>query len=501
MNRGLQHTILFWFIVYAIVSFLSGHSAYAQQKEIVIEQRDADITILPDGSVECVETWKVRFNKGRFSRVMHIIPHDYITGITNWSVREGGHSYDQSDNLDSINYEPDTYTVRADDDATTITWYFTKTQNRSRTFTLRYTLDGAMRIYPNLSDQFVWNFVEPNHPYPVTSSQVTVHLPESIAADQITAIAYRNRVMQEEVPVVDGQNITFEGGPFESADSWQFHVQFPHGAVQGNQQPWQAEVENALVDPTNAATVTRRDYDMQIQADGTIDVSEIWEMDLTGGPFSNASYEIPHSQVTNITAWQVYEGDEAYEQNTSQEAGTFTVTPGDEATRIRWHFPLTTDQSRTFTLNYVLHGVLAIYPDADMFSWNVVQNERAYAIQSSQATVHFPETVDPANVQATTYLNEVEQQEPAPAIDAKTVVCTGGPFEPDTSWTIEIYFPHGSVTADAPVWQEQLDEQHQQQQEHQQYEQTKSLAVKVAGALVLIAVVVGAGVLWRKLPK
>lgn len=501
MNKVLQHTTLFLFIACVLTAFLPGQPAYAQQKEIVIEQRDGDITILPDGRVECVETWQVRFNKGRFSRVMHVIPHDYVTEITDWSVREGGHSYDQSENLDSINYEPDTYTVRTDDDATTITWYFTKTQNRSRTFTLRYTLQGALRIYPNLSDQFVWNFVEPNHPYPITSSRATVHLPESVAPDQMTAFAYHNQIRQEDAPVVDGQDITFQGGPFEPAESWMFHIQFPHGAVQSDRPSWQTEVENALVDPTNAATVTHRDYDMHIQADGTIHVTETWDMDLTGGPFSNASYDVPHSQVTDITAWQVQEGDEAYEQTTSREPGTFTVTPGDDATSIRWYFPLTTDQSRTFTLSYVLHGALAIYPDLDMFRWDIAHANRAYAIEESQVTVRFPESFDPARIQATTYLNEEEHQGNGPMIDAESIVFTGGPFDPDTSWTIETHVPHGSIAADAPPWQAQLDEQRQHKQERQQYEQTKSLAIQIAGAIVLIAVIVGAGVLWRKLPK
>lgn len=471
----------------------------AQDKEITVEQRNCDVTILPNGDVQVVETWNVRFQKGRFSRVMHDISHEHITGVTGWEVRESGVQYRESPNDDPINYEPETYTIRTGEKTTTITWYFPKTQNSSRTFILKYTLQGALRVYPGGNDIFSWAAVERNHAYPITESQVVVHLPGAYDPSVVQGVSYRNQQQEPVQPRIDEQTVTFTGGSFDPGTSWNIRVQFPHGAVEAQRPPWQTDAEHALSDPTNAAVVERRDYDLTVVPDGDVQVVETWELAMSGGPFRNASFDLPHTRLTGVDGWSVSEQGQVYQQTSTQDEHTFNVVTDTEHSRMTWYFPVTTHQTRIFTIGYMVHGGVWIAPDSDQLFWQVSQADRSYVVNASRVVVHLPAVGDPNQIHASVACEHgkaettVEQQ-------GNEVTVNGGPFDPGVACLLNVQFPHGSVTAAAPPWQMVADEQQQQADQAAQQQSFYGLLKIVGVGIVAVVLLIGLVLFWRKLP-
>ncbi|MFN8567824.1 MAG: DUF2207 domain-containing protein, partial [Kouleothrix sp.] len=209
--------------------------AAAQSKSVVVERRDGDITILENGDVQVIETWKTRFIGGPFRFAFRAIPLSRVEAIDSWGVSEGGQNYQQASDE-----RAGSYTVAPSNSEQKITWYFPSTSDQTRTFTLRYRLKGALRVYPD-GDQLFWKFIEADRQYTINQSRVTVHLPPGVDAGQLKIASYRNSSDETgHARVVDGQTALFDGGSFGGGDEWEVRVQFPHGLVRTAAPAWQA---------------------------------------------------------------------------------------------------------------------------------------------------------------------------------------------------------------------------------------------------------------------
>lgn len=224
--------------------------APAQEKSVVVERRDAQITILPSGDVELLETWEVRFIGGPFTQAFRAIPLNKVTAIQAWSVSENGQAYRQAPGA-----RPGTFTVTQEEGAVTARWHFPPTSDQTRTFLLGYTLRGALRIYP-AGDQFYWKFIESDRGYPIQSASVALRLPAEAAPADLKLATYLNSSEQPGARILDRRTIQFSGGPFTAGDVWEIRVQFPHGLVTALPPAWQlAEPSAALVTALNVLGV------------------------------------------------------------------------------------------------------------------------------------------------------------------------------------------------------------------------------------------------------
>lgn len=219
--------LLFLFIL------LTTSVALAQDRSVIVQRRDADMTINTDGSVNVVETWVVDFQGGPFRFAFRTIPFNRITSLVFDGVSENGKPYTRADTE-----QPGTYSGESARGERTITWFFPPTTNATRTFELRYTMTDALRIYDG-GDQFWWKFIEADRAYPIQSSTVTVHLPGEFPTDQILAATYTNGVETGGAEILDGSTVQFTGGTFPPDTEWEIRVQFPHGVVTQSVQPWQ----------------------------------------------------------------------------------------------------------------------------------------------------------------------------------------------------------------------------------------------------------------------
>ncbi|MBS1252317.1 MAG: hypothetical protein MAG451_01356 [Anaerolineales bacterium] len=214
-------------------SVLAG-LAYAQDRSVVGEQFDVELTVQENGDVDVVETRTFTFKGGPFHYGFRTIPLTRLEGITNVEFYAGDRRYQQSGSE-----APYTYQASVDGAEFQLRWYFPETSDSTHTFTLKYTARGATRIYEG-GDQIWWTAVEADRSYPVRSSQVTVHLPEGVeeiqkwdaygvsaSADQLDS---RTLVFSTQETVPPGQG-------------FDVRVQFPHGVVEGSPPAWQKDFD------------------------------------------------------------------------------------------------------------------------------------------------------------------------------------------------------------------------------------------------------------------
>lgn len=206
---------------------------------------------------------------------------------------------------------------------------------------------------------------------------------------------------------------------------------------------------------SKSVVVQRRDGDITVLSNGDMRVVETWEVQFSGGPFTQAFRTIPLNRADDIFNWDIREGGprgRPFQQNDSAHAYTFTLDDHRREQTITWHFPATTNASRTFALSYTVRGALRIYPDGDQVFFKFIEADRQYTINSAHVAVHLPTTFATNQIKATTYMNTVESQAVS-RVDGQTVEFTGGPFHSGDEWEIRAQFPHGVVTASAPAWQ------------------------------------------------
>ncbi|KPV50992.1 hypothetical protein SE17_23760, partial [Kouleothrix aurantiaca] len=236
------HRLILGFVLLLVALPFAGPAA-AQSKSVTVERRNGDATILPNGDVQMVETWQTRFDGGPFRFAFRDIPLNRVEDITSWSVSENGQQYRQASGE-----SPNTFTLDRSSSSQKITWYFPATTDKTRTFTLRYTLKGALRIY-DAGDQFFWKFIESDRGYTINQSQVTVHLPQGVTPSQMKVSTYRNTSEESGHARIDEDGTAvFDGRSFGGGTEWEVRVQFPHGVVSAAKPSWQAADDAAIAE-------------------------------------------------------------------------------------------------------------------------------------------------------------------------------------------------------------------------------------------------------------
>ncbi len=191
---------------------------------------------------------------------------------------------------------------------------------------------------------------------------------------------------------------------------------------------------------TKSVLVQRRDGDITILANGDAQFVETWEVQFIGGPFTFAFRSIPLGRLTDIADWGVSENGDAYQQSEGDSPNTFTVSSEGGEKKITWHFPQTTDATRTFTLSYTVKGAIRLADSGDELFWKFVESDRAYSINTSRVVVHLPVAFEAGQLEVNTA---------GRVVDGQTVEYSGGPFEPGAVWEIQVRFPHGAVSGGA----------------------------------------------------
>jgi len=192
------------------------------------EYFNADLTVLPNGDLDVVETLRYVFTRGTFTFAYRDIPLGRTEGIDQVWVAEGGQRYP-------------TWQVQLQnvDGALRIRWSYPPTQNAARTFTIHYVAHGAIRIYDQ-GDQVWWKAIPADRGFPIRSSRVTVKLPAAVAPADLKMASYGARA---ESSILDPQTVVFTANNIPGGSELEVRVQFPHGLIHASPPSWQAAAD------------------------------------------------------------------------------------------------------------------------------------------------------------------------------------------------------------------------------------------------------------------
>jgi hypothetical protein len=207
-------------------------TAQAQSQTLYWERFDVNITVLENGDFVVEEIQEIVFTSGQFRFGYRSIPMDRLEDITDVAVLEGSRRYEPGYGGDY------TYQTSVEDGDFTIRWYFPPTSNSSHMFTVRYTVNGGLRIYEG-GDQVYWVAVYADRGFPVYGSTVTVHLPDQAESGPVAVYSTDASVSGEGTSTVvfEAQETIDPGQEFE------VRVQFPSGIVQAAKPNWQADYD------------------------------------------------------------------------------------------------------------------------------------------------------------------------------------------------------------------------------------------------------------------
>jgi len=134
----------------------------------------------------------------------------------------------------------------------------------------------------------------------------------------------------------------------------------------------------------------RFDVDMNVNVDGTFDVVETQEIQFTQGSFTYGFRSIEARLVEGITDIRVEDEYGPYQESTTEEPRTFSVSNEGSNVVVRWYFDETADMARTFDIGYRVHGGLRYYEGGDQVWWQAVYGDRSFPVNSSVVTIHVP---------------------------------------------------------------------------------------------------------------
>ena len=179
----------------AAVAF--GFTAEAQERSYEYERIEFDINVERDASITVKELQTFSFD-GEYHQAVRSIPHNQIGIITDVAVQdtESGEYLDYSfrslDKNDPLSWGK--YTVYEHEGYTYIEWYYDLGDyffNRLHTWTIHYTVHGAITFYPD-HDELYWNLFS-EYDVPVLEVEALVHLPEETTAPQQTLYVLSDR--------------------------------------------------------------------------------------------------------------------------------------------------------------------------------------------------------------------------------------------------------------------------------------------------------------------
>jgi uncharacterized membrane protein len=224
------------------------------------------------------------------------------------------------------------------------------------------------------------------------------------------------------------------------------------------------------------------DTTLTILPNGDLHVIERQRINFTDGTFTFGFREIPLAKTGGITGISVSEpGVGVYsEGGFSQEPFTFDATRDGGDMSIRWYFPPTANQIRTFDISYTVKDALRTYDTGDKLQWQAIATDRDFPIQEASVTVRLPEgaqfqIIDSAGVAATW------GQSP----DGSSVTFLANkPMSPSDSMEVGIEFTHGIVPDNQPGWQEEFDNEFF-------YEESVKPLVDVGVGLLAAVIIIG----------
>ena len=163
-------------LVLSLLLVLCGF-VQAQSKSYEIPTIRVEVSINEDGTVQITEHLTYSYD-GSFSWAEYELPKSGYSAIKDIRISEGGQSY-----INSNSEEPGTYSVSESAETIRLKWHYNAEDER-RTYTISYTLQGALTVGPEWSQLF-WNFLSSSRDKDTKQLNVIINLPQKVSGDSL----------------------------------------------------------------------------------------------------------------------------------------------------------------------------------------------------------------------------------------------------------------------------------------------------------------------------
>ena len=499
--------VLFWSLLSASLVNAGGNDGPAtgaalQDPPIVYLRYDVDIALKSNGNFVVREIQQIQFN-GEYRTAFAEIPRDYTTDITHVRVWEGDTPYTESNRARRAG----TYAVDKQSHSIYVEWRYKQTAPGDvRTFTLQYEVVGGLWVYPD-ETILEWRAVPADRSgFPVLNSQVTIHLPAEVPADDLRYTAYGPEFAAEVV----GDQITLTATePIPDGTRFQVQVGLPPGLVTAQVQPWQIAEDTANLEYRMEAI----DVNLAIGRDGQITVTEQQRVAVDAGVLYSGYRNISLAYLDDITDITLFEGEQPFlSTQDSCEAYCFQVDKpwrrqpwiwyDDEDRVIRvsewrageagitWDFPaLVKGEATTFRLEYRVSGAIQVHEDNQRLNWTVVFADRDVPVESASVRIELPPGVAWQEV-------SVEGGTMRLKTDGSFGLVHQGPIAPKQEWKISLIMPPDATDTAKPAWQLDLEEAQDEALRAEIRRARGRLGAGVAGVLILIGGLLAVWLIW-----
>ncbi len=202
-------------------------------------------------------------------------------------------------------------------------------------------------------------------------------------------------------------------------------------------------------------TWNRTNVDIQVNPDGTLTVTESYDITFGNRTFRKGFATIPQKRGT-LSQIKVWDNDRTYVPGRSQQPYTFEASTGDNGDLdITYYFPATSNSRHQFNVQYTVDNGLLYYPQDgyDRLEWIAVPGDHDWPIQASQVTVHTPTGAPILRVGASNQSPATAQQQGA----NQAVFEATRPLKSGQGLEVRVDFKHGAVAGTAPAWQAAYD--------------------------------------------
>jgi hypothetical protein len=197
------------------------HAAGAQEDgdPVRIERWDVSVAVQSNASLDIREEQVVRFGEGEFTNGSRSLSIRQFEGMTDVQVFVDGEQYTEADSG-----EPGTFFWQVRGPIVTINWFFPQTSMTTHTFTVLYTVVGAVEFDAGISNRLIWDAIPVDHRRPIDASRVTVIIPPEGEIDlEVPPVTYG---VESDVTVTDESIVTFEMGAIAVGQGVRVEVYF-----------------------------------------------------------------------------------------------------------------------------------------------------------------------------------------------------------------------------------------------------------------------------------
>jgi predicted membrane protein DUF2207 len=193
-------------------------------------------------------------------------------------------------------------------------------------------------------------------------------------------------------------------------------------------------------------TADRFDSLIQVLPGGAIDVTETVIFRFEDGTFSYVFRELPTRRTDGIEIIAARMDERALPFGKEQDQ--VEVRRGDPI-RVTWRFAPTSGATHTFTLRYVVRGVVRKQNGQDVLRWRALPGEHAYAIASSTIYV-----ASPVAVAGAPDLDTRRVEDASATVDGQRIRVTARDIGRNGWIEIAARFPGTAIIAEPPLWQQ-----------------------------------------------